>query len=920
MPLSWNEIRDRAIQFSREWEGETSEDAEAKSFWDGFFNVFGIGRRRVASFEVPTRKTDGQGGFVDLLWKGTLLVEHKSRGKDLDRAFKQATDYFPGIRERDLPRYIVVSDFERMRLYDLDTDEQIEFSLGQLHRFVRHFGFIAGYSAQHIAPQDPVNVRAAENMGRVHDMLKSAGYIGHPLEVLLVRLVFCLFADDTGIFPKGAFREWIDQRTSEDGSDLGPGLALLFQVLNTPEGNRQTTLDAHLASFPYVNGRLFEESLPLSSFDTGIRTRLLECCALDWGNVSPAIFGALFQSIMDEDARRELGAHYTSEENILKLIRPLFLDELEAEFARVQSNKPRLLEFHNKLRALTFLDPACGCGNFLVITYRELRRLELEVLRAVHKGPGSKFLDIHQEILVDVDQFYGIEIEEFPAQIAQVSLWLVDHQMNLKVSEEFGQYYARIPLRTAPHIQNANALEIDWATVLPPDRASYVLGNPPFVGSKFMTFDQRVDMSRVAQAFPERGVLDYVTAWYLRAEAYIGTHNVSCAFVSTNSITQGEQVPALWPLLLQLGLRIHFAHRTFQWRNEARGRAAVHCVIIGFARRESEQRTLYEYDDVRGQPHPVRANNISPYLIDAPNIIVQGRTRPLSASTPIIQNGSIPADGGGLILTIDEANELIGRDARVAEWLRPYVGAEGLIDGQYRRCLWLGDCPPEQLRSMPEVMTRLDAVRAFRMASTKEATREKAAIPMRFTEDRQPRQGTYLAIPRTSSEARRYLPLGFLDSSVIAANDLQIVPGATPFHFGVLSSSMHMAWARITSGRLKSDLRYSVRLTYNTFPWPVDISDLHTSRIVETANEVIAARNASAGATLADLYDVLSMPAALVKAHQRLDAAVEAAYLGRKRFGTESERLVFLLEQYAAQVAPMTAVPPRARRRSEPAA
>ena len=418
MPLSWNEIRNRAYEFSKRWEGESSERAEAQSFWNEFFSVFGIERKRVAVFEKQVEITRAgeklKHGRIDAFWKGVLLIEHKSLGQDLSRAFAQAADYFDGLAERDLPRYILVSDFARFRLYDLEENTETEFRLADLHKRIKHFAFIAGYRTQIIAPQNPVNIKAAERMGRLHDALKAAGYQGHPLEVLLVRLLFCLFAEDTGIYqPASAFRAWVEERTAPDGADLGAQLALLFQVLNTPEDRRAKTLDEQIAAFPYVNGRLFEEMLPIASFNLTMREALLDCCALDWSSISPAIFGALFQSIMDAKARRNLGAHYTSEENILKLIQPLFLDDLHAEFKRVKGNKNKLFEYHKKLRTLTFFDPACGCGNFLVIAYRELRKLELDVLRAVHEGPGSRFLDIHQEISVHVDQFYGIEIENF---------------------------------------------------------------------------------------------------------------------------------------------------------------------------------------------------------------------------------------------------------------------------------------------------------------------------------------------------------------------------------------------------------------------------------------------------------------------------------------------------------------------------
>ncbi|MFT4241749.1 MAG: hypothetical protein QM569_05655 [Acidovorax sp.] len=529
MPLSWNEIKSRALAFSRTWADAAHEDSQAKPFWIDFFEIFGITDKRVATFELNVKKLGAAQGFVDLFWPGMLIVEHKSRGKDLDRAFQQALDYFPGLPERDLPQLIIVCDFARFRVHRLGTGgkdgETLEFTLKDLHKHIRLFGFIAGYKAQEIKAQDPVNVKAAERMGRLHDALKASHYTGHPLEVLLVRLLFCLFADDTGIFqPAQAFRAFIEERTAPDGSDLGPRLTQLFQVLNTPEGKRSPALDAQLATFPYINGKLFEEPLPMADFAAAMREALLDACALDWSAISPAIFGSLFQSIMDAKARRNLGAHYTSEENILKLIGPLFLDGLRAEFDKVRNNRNRLFEFHKKLRQLTFFDPACGCGNFLVISYRELRLLELQVLRASHElsgNAGQQSVDVHGLIGIDVDQFYGIEIEEFPAQIAQVALWLMDHQMNLRVSEEFGLYFARIPLRTSPRIVHGNALRLDWNEVLPALQCSFVLGNPPFIGHQWRTQEQMADMEAIWGANGRFGRLDYVTCWYRKAVDYM---------------------------------------------------------------------------------------------------------------------------------------------------------------------------------------------------------------------------------------------------------------------------------------------------------------------------------------------------------------------------------------------------------------
>ena len=947
MPLSWNEIRSRAQVFSHKWAGEDSERAEAQSFWNDFFDVFGIERRRVAIFEKQVHiARAGQKlkqGRIDAFWKGMLLIEHKSLGADLNRAFAQAADYFDGIAERDLPRYILVSDFERFRLYDLEDGTETEFRLSDLQKRIKYFAFIAGYRTQVIAPQNPVNIKAAERMGKLHDRLKASGYEGHPLEVLLVRLLFCLFAEDTGIFqPAGSFRIWLDERTAQDGSDLGPQLALFFQVLNTPDNKRSDKLDELIAAFPYVNGKLFEEAIPIAGFDSAMRDALLDCCALDWAAISPAIFGALFQSIMDGKARRNLGAHYTSEENILKLIKPLFLDALWAEFNKVRKNRNKLFEFHKKLRGLTFFDPACGCGNFLVIAYRELRLLELDILRAslaLEREFKQSLVDIFQLLSIDVDQFYGIEIEEFPAKIAQVALWLVDHQMNLKVSDEFGMYFARIPLKTSPHIVHGNALTLDWNDALPADRCSFVMGNPPFVGAKYMDDAQRADTRAVFDGINNAGLLDFVAAWYVKAARYMKASSrdpqgrgdpekggwiasaaprndgIKTAFVSTNSITQGEQVGALWGWLLAQGVKIHFAHRTFSWSNEARGKAAVHCVIVGFGLSDVAEKTIYEYADIRGEPHAVNAANINPYLVDAPDVVLENRRTPI-CPVPEIGIGNKPIDGGNYLFTTEERDAFLLREPQAAAYFRRWLGADEFINGYERWCLWLGNCPPGELRRMPEAMKRVEAVRRFRLASK--------SAPTRFHVENMP-ESAYLLIPEVSSERRDVIPIGFIQPDTLSSNLVKIVPHATRYHFGVLTSAMHMAWVRAVCGRLKSDYRYSAGIVYNNFPWPLGSScnargtdeptDKARQAIEAAAQAVLDARAAFPDATLADLHDPLSMPPVLLKAHQKLDAAVDKAY-GKSGFKNDAERVAFLFERYQAltSLLPQAATRKRARK------
>ncbi len=947
MPLSWNEIKSRALTFSRTWADAINEKSEAKPFWIDFFEIFGITNKRVASFEHAVKKLPGRDarfdGYIDLFWPGMLLVEHKSRGKDLDEALTQAMDYFPGIAERDLPQLVIECDFARFRVQRLATGEAFAFDLKDLHKHIKLFGFVAGYKAQQIKAQDPVNIKAAERMGKLHDALKASGYTGHPLEVLLVRVLFCLFADDTGIFqPAQAFRAFVEERTAADGSDLGARLAQLFQALNTDEAKRSTALDEQLAAFPYVNGKLFEESLPMADFSSAMREALLDACALDWSAISPAIFGSLFQSIMDEKARRNLGAHYTSEENILKLIKPLFLDGLWVEFEKVKRQKNRLFEFHKRLRSLTFLDPACGCGNFLVISYRELRELELAVLRA-SPASGQLTVDVHQLIGIDVDQFYGIEIEEFPAQIAQVALWLMDHQMNLRVSEEFGFYFARIPLRTSPHIAHGNALRLDWNEVLPAERCSFVLGNPPFVGAKFMNDPQRADTRAVFEGINNAGLLDFVAAWYVKAAQYVRATEpalagqmpgartlrflksspasarpapppVRCAFVSTNSITQGEQVGVLWGWLLAQGVRIQFAHRTFSWSNEASGKAAVHCVIVGFGLEDLPGKVIYEYDDIKGEPHAVPAGNINPYLIDGPDVVLPRRSSPI-CDVPEIGIGNKPIDDGNYLFTAEEKKAFIKLEPESKKWFRRWLGADEFLNGYERWCLWLGECPPAELRAMPEAMKRVQAVKASRLASKSLPTQKLAATPTRFHVEFMPTK-PYMVIPEVSSERRHYIPLGYLNPESLASNKLRLLPQASLMQFGVLHSAMHMAWTRYTSGRLKSDFQYSIHIVYNNFPWPESPRIFKTNKpvapvkpvqtAIETAAQTVLDARAKfqsgpEPATLADLYDPLTMPPDLLKAHQRLDAAVDKAYEasgGKKSYKSDAERVAFLFELY----------------------
>lgn len=940
MPLSWNEIRSRALAFSKEWSGAESERAEKQSFWNAFFDVFGVSRRQVASFEVPVKKIGGGQGAIDLFWPAILLVEHKSRGGDLGKAEAQSFGYIRDLvgegRQAEVPRYIITSDFARIALHDLEPDEQkdlplfqgmrvqsTEFPVSELHRHVHLFAFIAGYKQHRFEEQDPINIKAVEILGDLHDALAGGGYRGHDLERFLVRTLFCLFAEDTGIFDRSVFTSYIKERTAPDGSDLGVRLAQLFEVLDTPEDDRQRSLDETLAAFPYVNGSLFSERLRFADFGRAMRDALVKCTNFDWSRISPAVFGSLFQSVMEPPERRQIGAHYTSERDILKVIRPLFLDALAEEFRTVQADRStrkaeRLRAFQDKLAGLRFLDPACGCGNFLVITYRELRLLETELLKdlvpADPTGHRPAELDVQSLTRLEVNQFYGIEIDEWPARIAEVALWLMDHQMNIRLSMALGQQVLKLPLRAAPHIHVGNALRTEWARVLAPGQCSYVLGNPPFVGAKYQNDSQRADMRAVAEGVPSHGLLDYVCGWYLKAADYIAGTRIVCAFVSTNSITQGEQVGVLWNHLFQrYRIKIHFAHRTFAWMSEARGRAHVHVVIIGFAAFDAPGKTIFDYSAGGGEPTAIAVANVSPYLSEGPDLAIVNRSEPVSP-VPELAIGNKPIDGGHYLFTPEERREFLYREPGARRLFRRWMGAEEYINGVERWCLWLGDTPPAELRRLRHVMERIAAVRESRLASRSEPTRRLAETPTRYHVENMP-ESRYLVIPEVSSERRRYIPIGFLRPEVVASNKLRIMRGATHYHFGVLTSSMHMAWTNAVTGRLKSDYQYSVKLVYNNFPWPVDMADDRREAVEAAAQEVLDARDRYPACTLADLYDPDTMPADLLRAHRALDRAVERCYRARA-FTSDRERLEWLFALYNRITAPLAPEPERPRRRA----
>jgi len=937
MRLQPSEIRARVAAFSERHKEARYEKGETHTFYNEFFECFGVDRKQVATYEHRVRNLPGdKQGFIDLLWPGTLIVEQKSAGLDLKRASDQALDYFDWLPEEHRPRYILTCDFQRWHLLDLEEGREWRFLLADLKDRIDAFSFILGQVPRLNRRQSPANEKASRLMGQLHEKLAESGYQGHDLELLLVRLLFILFADDTRIFNnKDQFQDFLERRTGFDGRDLGRWLGDLFDTLNKPVDDRQTTLDTDLAAFPYINGNLFAERIEIAAFDNAMRTILLDACEFEWGEVSPAIFGSLFESVIDKVTRRKQGAHYTPEDAILKLIGPLFLDELHAEFERAKGLRSgrddALKQLHDRLAGLTFLDPACGAGNFLVVAYRELRELERELVKEIYLRPGMPRTNLRSNAALfsrmNVDQFFGIEIDEFPARIAEVALWMTDHIANVRLGEDFGEAYARIPLVAAPGIRHGDALELDWNEVLPAEGCSYVLGNPPFVGAKYQSAEQRAQVRALARLGGSGGTLDYVAAWFIKAGAYAQAGQSRVAFVATNSIVQGEQVAQLWPILFHRSkLEIAFAHRTFVWP----GRAAVHCVIIGLARvgDEPAEKGLFSYIDGKGEPIESEHSALTAYLFDAKgadrHLVVKKASRPINGA-PSLVVGSKPVDGGYLIFTPNELASAQSRSDCINRFVRPYIGAEEFLNGGLRYILATQDVSPADLRSCEPASDRLRKVRQWRLgeitrkpgtigpAKAGNSARELAAEPGRYHVTVTPDQ-PYMVIPENGSENREYVPAGWLAPPVVPSSLIRVAVNATLWHFALISSRMHMAWLNHIGGKLKSDPRYSIGLVFNTFPWP-DATPAQRKRIAALAQAVVDARALPKNATssLADLYNPDTMPAELRKAHRDLDGAVDKLYRARP-FASDRERVEHLFPLYETLVQPTGAAPRKNRR------
>lgn len=930
--LSINAIRERCVKFAYDWSdcvGDEKQDGH--EFMRELMKCFGITKRKAISYERRSnRASTGRQGYIDALIPGKALIEMKSAGKDLNKAEEQALDYIHDLADVETPRLLIISDFRRIRIVDLGNDMtttdgidsgHTEFELSKLPDHVDDLKFLAGYGMVQVGSreQEEASIRAARVMADLYEALDGSGYSDHEASIFLIRTLFCLYGDDAGLWERDLFAEFLDTRTREDGSDLGAQLAVLYQTLSTPVECRQSTLDELTARFPYVNGGIFEERLNIPSFSSAMRDELVRACAFDWSGISPAVFGSLFQAVKSPEARRELGEHYTSETNILKTLGPLFLDELRQKFADHVHDAKKLTDLRKELGELRIMDPACGCGNFLVVAYRELRSLDTEILVRIRElelarkdndeFQATMFFDDrgeHAEIMVQLDHFFGIEIEEWPARIAQTALHLAHHQANREMERLLGQAPSILPLSTSAHITIGNALRTEWTEACPPSPSVRIVGNPPFVG-QFMRSEEQTDDLRIVWGDGYDGYLDYVTGWFIKASHYFQSvpNGGRFAFVSTNSIAQGAPVAALFRPLLEGGWRIRFAHQTFAWTSEAPKAAAVHCVITGFDRgapHEKARPVLFTYSDLKAQPEALPVDHINPYLVEGPDIFVNARTAPLSSCLPSVHYGSKPVDGKHLIVEVEDYPRFAA-DPIAAKYLRPFRMGRELVRGLDRWCLWMAgsDFDPHDINRSALLTERVRGCSAFREASKKKATRESAKTSHLFQENHQP-SAPYVAIPAVVSGTRLFFTAAHLTENFIAGNKIFTAIDTDGFLFAIISSSMFITWQKAVGGRLKSDLNFSNKIVWNTLPLPA-VSDKQRTEIIASGQGVLDARAEQPGVSLADMYNPLAMAPSLLKAHRGLDRAVDRAFGAKKPLETNEERLALLFKRYQEMTA-----------------
>lgn len=930
--ISRGTFRDRLTQFSLHWremidgwdnrQRGHSESSHAQTFWSELLRCFDIIPERINLFEKDAvRASTGRAGSIDVFQSGVFLGEAKSVGKDLDVAYEQALDYLSGgsIGQHEYPKFVIVTDFERVRVVQqggAQFDRTIP--LGELADHVDQLIFLAGREV--VTPQEEkdASVDAARVMARLYEAMTDTSAddpVGddaaeehgqedarvEQVSVFLTRILFLLYGDDAGLWREDLFYEFVLNYTSSDGSDLGPKLRALFDTLNTPVAQRSKHLPDMIAQFPHVNGSLFNEYNLPEYFDAAMREALLNACRFRWTRISPAVFGSMFQLVKSKEARHHTGEHYTSETNILKTIGPLFLDGLRKEAERLIRNQSTTLtdlrQFRDSLATHTFLDPACGCGNFLVVAYRELRRIETSIIVELRKRQGQHglSLDATLETKLTIGQFHGIEIHWWPAKIAETAMFLVDHHANRELAAAIGQAPNRLPIAITAHIHHTNALRTDWTTAIPAAAGNtFVFGNPPFLGARVMSESQKDDLRQVWSANAV-GNLDYVTGWHAKTLVFMEDRTGDFAFVATNSISQGQGVPVLFRRIFEAGWRIKFAHRTFAWDSEAPGKAAVHCVIVGFTRDRGDKARLFDYADVHAEPAEVIVKQqINAYLVDGPSVLVEARRSPLG-DIPAVDFGSMPNDDRNLLVKAEQYAD-VASDAIAAKYLRTFKGAKELVQGRERWCLWMEDLAPGDVAKSEELRARIEATRQHRLTSTRAATRELAATPQLFAERRQPTTA-YLCIPRHGSEDRRYFPAARFGPEVIAGDSTFTAPDPDGLLFGLLSSAMFLAWQLAVGGRIKNDPRFSGTLSWNTFPVPA-LSGTTRERIIGAGKAVQIARDLHPERSLSDHYAPNSMTPELVKAHNDLDREVDKAFGASKRLRTEAQRLELLFRSY----------------------
>jgi hypothetical protein len=892
-----------AHKFAEKYATTSSEKQFAQTFWRDFFShllrIDDLTSTGI-EFEVPVRShLSGKVKWIDVLWSGVLLIEHKSAGEDLDKAEQQAREYLLSLDQSKVPPVVILCDFARFRIIEVLAGTSHEFALSELPVNLERLQTIFGNRGiGSTAVEISADTKAAELMAKLFVEFEKAGYAGHETSVFLVRVLFLLFAEDTRMMKKGIFTNFVADSPST-GSGLGAMLQELFDVLNTPKDKRPSTTPESLNEFPYVNGGLFAETIINFSFNESMRKALADATAYDWSGISPAIFGSLFQSVRDQETRRTMGEHFTSEQNIMKVIGDLFLNDFNERLAKAWDAPIQLKRFHQELGEYNFFDPACGSGNFLVVSLKYLRGLELRILARIQEleGTGQMALDVSLSQKINLSQFHGIEIDEWSSAIASVALHLADHQSNLQWEEIIGSAPNRLPLTESANIVNDNALQVDWNSVAPLGEKTFIMGNPPFFGARYQTPEQKADTLSVWGSIKGAGDVDFVSNWHLIAARHISAYGGQAAFVSTNSLTQGEQPSIVFPPIFSLGVQISFAHRTFVWSNDAKGQAAVHCVIIGLSNKPPLKRNLWSYPDPKGQPILSVVKTINPYLVESANVVVGTRSTPLSPEAEVMDFGNQPNDGGFISdISAEEAASIIAKDPRAEKFLKRLYGARELIHNVERYCVWVEDSDVSEANKIPELAKRFASVKKVREESKRPVTRELAKTPYKFGFISQPK-AKYIAVPATSSENREYVPMAVLPPDVIASNALLVIPMKSLSTFGFLQSKVFAVWNSVVSGRLESRFRISATITYNNFVLP-SLDNESRELIERGAEAVLVARSSLPFNSLADLYGSTSMPPALRRAHDKLDVAVLKAF-GLKASASDEEILKTLFQRYA---------------------